>query len=255
MISYKNSETIIQYNNFVGKFKKRIDGVTQANADYILFLDGDDYFSNEKVLKNIYFKAINDSLDILEFRTFHYSRCDNMHIYRQPALFDVMHFGDDKFNIMWQYHLSGKLIKKQLFLNIIKKLDAFYLKQKIEFYEESIFLFLLFKNAESFEDIKIEGTKKICFHCTFDYQERNEQNNKDLLLFLKILIQYTDNNVPEKRMAAFSFIDYLVNKGIIINDNNNKQLLNEIVDLYLTCDKIGDKYKKIIKDFLRRNSN
>ncbi len=159
-----------------------------------------------------------------------------------------MYFEGDHFQLK-QFHLSGKLIKKEFFSNIIKNLEDFYLDQQIFFYDESLFLLILFKSAETFELLRLKGTGKTCTNCDININFQNEQINKDLLIYLNLMIQYSDDNVPEKRLAASLFIKNIINRNIRFTDLSNIKLLNETINLYLNCDKISEYDKKIIKNY------
>jgi glycosyltransferase involved in cell wall biosynthesis len=248
---------IIKYKNQIGKLKKRIDSVEASRAQYIIFIDGDDFFSSNDVLKVIYEKIVNDNVDILEFKSFHYLQLINSLIYRQPELFDIMYFRQDEFYGSKQYHVTGKIIKKKLFLNITKDFDGFYLNQVINNYEESMFLLLLFKKADSFELLRIKGTEKNCSNCLYRFSNiyNNEEAKKDLLLYSKMLIQYGDNNVPERRGAAYFFINYVLNRNISFANKKYTQFLKEVIELYLACDKISKPDKIVIKNFQNKNNN
>ena len=80
----------------------------------------------------------------------------------------------------------------------------------------------------------------------------------DLLIYMKFLIQYTENHVPEKRMAANVFVNDFLSKRIDFKGKEELNLLNETLDLYLNCDKIGEQdirriaeAKKNVKDKLK----
>ena len=242
---------IIKYKNYVGNLKKRIDGINASKAEYILFIDGDDYFSGYNVLDLIYDRIKIDNVDILEFKTFHYIQCQNSYIYRQPQLYDIMNFGQDIFYNPKQKHVSGKIIKKKLLLHVIKNFDDVYLNQVINYYEENMLLLLLLKNAESFEMLDIHGTGKSCRSCMNLAGYGNAHINKDLLLYLKLIIKYGGNNVPERRSAAYFFINYVVYRQV--HYKNNSKLLNEVTELYLACDKISEHDKAIIRNYQNKN--
>ena len=81
-------------------------------------------------------------------------------------------------------------------------------------------LFLLFKRAKFFELLKIQGTGKSCNFCDRNIKLKNKTIIKDFLLYIKFLIQYTDDNVPEKRLVVTLFIIYIVKRNIIIDITN-----------------------------------
>ena len=50
-----------------------------------------------------------------------------------------------------QFHLSGKIIKKKVFIEAMKDIDLFYLENNNNrFFDETMIILKLFKKAESF---------------------------------------------------------------------------------------------------------
>ena len=78
---------------------------------------------------------------------------------------------------------------------------------------------------------------------------KNKTIIKDFLLYVKFLIQYTDDNVPEKRLVVTLFIIYIVKRNIIIDITNIESfyLLEQIFNFFLNNDKISDYDKNTIK--------
>ena len=235
----------IQYGEKDTNIKIRIDSASSARGEYILFLNPDDYFS-DNILNDCYKTAIKEKLDITQYSHFH----DNIYlneILHQPKLFDSMFFIKDDIR-QRQFHLTGKIIKKKAFLEAIKDIDDFYLEKNNNIYfEETMIIFKLFKKAQSFMKINEVGIKTNCENknCpkSLIYKKSYRKNElKDILIYLKFLIQYTDKKVLEKRMAAKFFIETLVQKKKT-RKNYNKELiylLDEMIDLYSKCDLIND---------------
>ena len=128
-----------------------------------------------------------------------------------------------------------------------------YIEENINLFDECMILLMIFQRASSFELLKIKATYKT--------KRNNNSNNflfyeegslKDFLFYCKFLIQYTDDNVPEKRMSAKIFIMYLIDKNYIIPPKYLK-LLNDVINLYLDCDKIGENEINRIKEYQNRN--
>ena len=160
--------TLVEYKIDTGKIMQRYDLVNMAKGEYILFIQSDDTFS-QNVLSQIYEKASNDKLDILEYKTYHKPPPKNRIIY-QPEIFSSMYFGLDDFKRLNQFHLCGKLIKKEFFLNTFQKLKIapFYFKENIQNFDQSMILLILFREAKTFEAIDIQSTNKPCSRCEKD---------------------------------------------------------------------------------------
>ena len=246
---------IIQYNENDTNLKIRIDSATRARGDYILFMNPDDYLSEDCLGK--YLKlAIKYNYDITSYDSFH-DKYEVNTLISQPKLFDAMLFDKD---IMEQgeFHLSGKIIRKDIFLESVKDIDEFYLENNNKFFEQSMLVFKIYKKAHNFMKVKGRETNQTC-HKSFCpkkliYKDGYSKNElRDIIIYLKFLIQYTDNKVLEKRMATKLFIEILVKKEK--TKQNFKQnedlieLLNEVISLYSQCDIINEYDKKVIKDF------
>ena len=59
------------------------------------------------------------------------------------------------------------------------------------------------------------------------------------------MIEYTEDHVPQKRMAASAFRYDFLNKKINFVNKDELTLLKETIDLYLNCDKIGEEDLRI----------
>ena len=101
-------------------------------------------------------------------------------------------------------------------------------------------LLILFRKAKTFEVIDIEATSKPCCKWEKDKSTPEIREAVDLLLYSRFLLEYKDNHVPEKRMAVSVFIQNFLNQRIHFSQEENLNMLKELIDLYLSCDKIGE---------------
>jgi hypothetical protein len=244
----------IQYDPKDTYLKMRIDSASVASGDYILFLDSNDHISYN-ILNECYKYAIKEKADITQFAHFHDSLPFNS-IIHQPVLFDSMFFNKDVIK-QNQYHITGKIIKKNVFLESMKDLNSFYLEEVNNIlFEESMLTFKLFKNAKSFIKIRNNKIKNACFkiYCpTYLYgsNKYSESEVSDILIYLKFLMENTNKKVYEKRMTAYLFIELLIKKPKSKHHYNNKlkKLLDEIIDLYSKCDLINDYEISLMKRY------
>lgn len=248
---------IIQYGENDSNVKIRIDSGSIANGEYILFINPNEYFSKNN-LNLLFQKAIENEIDITQYDSFH-DEIEFNTIVTQPKLFDSMFFDHDIIR-QTHFHLTGKFIKKECFLEAVKDIDNFYLENNNIYYEENMILFKLFKKANTFLKLKIKpyGNKKCNIkHCSFQLivkESYTKDQIKDALIYLKFLYQYTDYNVIEKRMSIKLFINILVSKPIVKNkyDHILIKLLDEVIELYLNCDLINEYDINLLKQY-RRN--
>ena len=242
--------TIVEYKKTTGKIMQRFDIVNMAKGEYILFIEGDDSFTKNDLFQKIYDKASQDNLDILEFKSYHNSPPKDRIIY-QPEIFSLMYFGQDEFNRLNQFHLCGKLIKKEFFLNTFKevKVSSFYFERNIQKFDQSMILLILFTKAKTFEVINIESTNKSCNKCERDRSIPEIKDAIDLLIYMRFLLEYSADHVPEKRMAANVLVNDFISKKINFNGKAELNLVKEVLDLYLNCDKIGEEDIRRIEEY------
>ena len=248
--NYKNKATIVKYGKNTGRLKQRYDIINMTKGKYILFIEGNDEFSSNEILNQIYEKASKDKLDILEYKPYH-NNLEKNKIYYQPELFSSMYFGRDNFNKLVQFHLCGKLIQREFFLNIFKKenISPFYFNQDLHNFDQSMLLLLLFRYAENYEIFEKDGTNNNCNKCEKVRHITNLKEGLDLLVYMRFLVEHTGNNVPEKRMAADIFTNDFLNKRINFISKEDLNMVSETLDLYLNCDKIGEQEKERIHNY------
>lgn len=245
---------VIEYKNKVGNLKKRFDAINNSKGEYIIFIDSDDYFiPNGHSFQEIYDKVVEDKIDILEFKSFHYITHGDYIIY-QPQLFDIMYFSIDNFCDIKQFHLSGKLIKKSLLIEAFKNIDNYYLEKDMNYFEESLILLILLKKAKSFYFSNIIQTAKFCSSNDIYFNIFSKENKRDFLLYLKFLIQNTNNNVPEKRLVSSLFVNYVVKRGIKFVEKEEIEILNENINLLMDCTKISDNDHYLINSYQKEYS-
>ena len=234
----------MQYDITDSNLKMRLDSASVASGDYILFLDPDEYFPSD-ILNGCYNSAIKQKADITQFSYFH-DKLPVKTLIHQPSLFDSMFFEKDIID-QKQYHITGKIIKKSVFIEAMKDIDNYYLEKNNILFEESMIVFKLFQKAKSFIKIRPKNIyfyceKKNCPKYLYNNNNYSEEEIRDILIYLKFLFQYTNKKVYEKRMAAFLFIELLIKK---YNGKQNytkdlKKLLDEVIELYSNCDLINE---------------
>lgn len=244
----------IEYSKNDKNLKIKMDCASHAWGDYILFLSPEETFTQND-LEFYYNKATKENLDITQFFQYNYYQQTNV-ILNQPKLFDSMFFEKDEI-LQRQYHLIGKIIKKDIFLDAMKDIDNYYFSQNNQFFDDSIILFMLFKKAKSLIILRKENTRFCSYYpCPeFIISQKNYSKNEliDILNYLKFLIEYS-KAVPEIRMAAQFFIDLLVKKEETINNYGKKEIeiLDEVINLYSNSEIVNDFDKKLIREYRKK---
>ena len=231
---------ILTYEERIGKLKKRINGINNSKGDYLLFIDADDSFLGNDIIGQIYKQVIQDKIDILEFKSFHYLSCEESIPIYQPRLFDIMYFGQDNFNEIKQFHLSGKLIKTNFFKKIIENMDNFYKEQNMDSFEEKMLLFILFKKAKSFELLKTSGTTKGCIVDDANMFFNDVKKKIENIIYIKFIFENSNDNVPEKRMISNLFISSVVERSVMFPEKEYNKILIDTVELFDNCEKINE---------------
>lgn len=245
----------LQFNENDSNQKIMIESASAAKGEYIIFLDiNGDAKLPKNYLRDCYINTIKYKLDITEINYYHNDLMIDEMI-NQPRLYDSFFFHQDSIE-QKQYHLTGKIINKNLFFDLFKDVDIFYLENNNNLFGESMILLKLFKRARSYMQIrKLEISRKChrrsCPAQIFNKYNYNKSELKDILIYLKFLFQYTDKKVLQKRMAAKMFIELLVQKDKTKRSYNKElsNLLGEVADLYTNCDLINDYDIKLINDY------
>lgn len=252
---------ILEYKEKIGKLKKRFNGINNSNSDYLLFIDADDYFLWEGLLETLNEKIDEKKIDIIEFKSFHIFDLEVDNIIYQPRLFDVMYYGLD-YSSPKQFHISGKLIKKELFKKVFDNMDNFYKEYNMQYYEESMLLFILFKKAETFVYLRLKSTYKNCKGYCDSYVHFDNDDNKmkiDYVIYIKYIFENSGNNVPEKRMITQLFRNNILFNSIFFSENNYyRNILIDTCELFCNCEKISENEIESIKnykDMLINNKN
>ena len=239
-----------------GTLKTRVDGANIAKGEYILFADPDDFLINN-ILEKAYKVAYKTNMDIIHFQAcagdfFNYfylitSDRTTKPIY-QPKLSDLMYY-EKGYLHQTDYVIWGKLIKKEVFKEVINSISEYYLNQHMSLHEDGLLLFLLFRKAKSYIFIKEFGTLYYAnINSTMMNIKKKERINKtvrDSFLYLEFMFEYTNNTLHEKNMAVHLF-KILFNglKDIFPKITSGFDYIYKILDLYLNCSIIINEDKK-----------
>ena len=243
-----------------GTLRNRIEGVNLAKGEYILFLDPDDLLL-DNILKKIYPKAKKNNIDIYQFQAYagdfnnsfylSYTSRSIEPIY-QPKLSDLMYY-EKGYLEQTEFIIWGKLIKRQVFIEVIHSIDKYYLNQHMSLHEDGLCLFILFKKAKSYLFTKEYGMfyflDKNSIMRNLKNKDRINKTVRDCFLYLEFMFNYTNNTLHEKNMALSNFKGLLKGfKDIYLKITEGFNYINKVIDLYINCGIISEEDKKEIKE-------
>lgn len=249
---------LIEHDKNEGTLISRNDGALKAKGEYIMFVDPDDLLL-PNVLDISYKNAKKGNFDIIRFALYFRTLRGKYFIYNkfwgkkpiyQPNLYSFMYYGNGYLKQI-DYHLFGKLIKKEVFIKTINSIGDYYLKNHMTVNEDCLMNFMLLKKADSMLFIHFFG-----YIYTVNPQStiRNlykhiNKSIKDYVLYLRFMIEYTENNTHEKAIAEQQFKEVFNRfKKSLIHVNKNFEFLYDSLNLYLNCSYISEESKeKVIK--------
>ncbi len=217
-------------------------------------------------LNRIYSLAIEKNVEILQFRAywgrdledyFFYEEYGFKHktsIIEQPELSKLMYYEyeDQNKTLQTEYNLWGKLIKRELFLNVLDNISKYYLNQHMTLHEDGLILFILFKIAKTYLHINEFGMFYLINEEGSLANLRNDENiNKtirDSFLYLKFMFEYTGDSSYEKNMAVWQFKFILSQfKYVFHKTTNGFDFIYDVIEMYLSCKYINDNDKEIMR--------
>ena len=259
LAQYDNRIKIINNDHNHGLLYSRAMGILNSSAEYIMNLDPDDILGDNDSLKYLYNKAKILNVDMITFDLFDEKinkiiKCKkNIIILKQPELFNSIF---DVNNIMDDYLICNKLIKKNIFLKALNDFRKEIYNLKWNYFEDDIWSILVNKYSRS----------KFCVNrLVYIYKYNNESlmNKRYTNLEFKNLLyrheKYKNiflNKEGEKYLIAEYF--YLFNRLnselkylLLINDNSIKKNVINIFKYFLNNYNINEKQRQDINYFLK----
>jgi glycosyltransferase involved in cell wall biosynthesis len=235
-------------------------GVLKSNGKYIMFLDSDDLFVNKNIFLMCFNQAINYKIDVVEFSGFesHFNPFEinytmpkipiylrykkNEETIRQPELSNYVYrrLDDNMFKLIDGY-LWGKTIRSKVLKDSLKQIGRKIYNIKLNYGDDRLINFVLFKVAKSFKFIREFGIVYNQNNVSITHINLTQSNCQDELTNIFFMYNFT-KNTNETELAAFEIFKRF-NKIIYpgLNDQNNKRKLLNMIDLMMQ-----DKYISII---------
>lgn len=204
---------IIKNNKNFGALYSRSLGAILSKGLYIMALDSDDLFINKDIFSICYNDAEKNYLDIVEFSGFQVKKYilrlnnklpkiafylrdkENNLIIKQPKLFDFLYKKKKgKIIKLVDGYIWGKCIKKSIYIKALNKLGKNVYQKYINYGEDRIVNFILFKIAHSFKFIEIFGIIYIYNRFSIFNSYKKESIAHDELVNLMSIYNLTKNS-------------------------------------------------------------
>ena len=261
----KNDERILLMKNKKNKgtLQSRNEGVLKSKGKYLFFLDPDDIISFN-ILNLCYSLTEKYNYDIIRFNIYEgnnkinldfiVNKIINKAIF-QPQLSFFLFYGLGKLEEL-DYYITNKLIKKELFIKTLNAIDKYYLNNYMIDCEDGLINFILYRIADSYYFIKdlgyyyIINKESITMANKFNFKKRLKSN----FLYLKFIFQNTKNNIIEKNIANYIFLEiYSIHKNELINlfkEINEIEFYKGVINLYLQSRFISAQIKEILNNIM-----
>ena len=224
-------------------------GMKQAVAEYIYFMDSDDYICSKKMSNVI--KCLNNDVDIV---CFNYVRDDREKIiddvrYKRVDRIELIHnLKDESFKNDFGY-VWNKIYKKEI---IQSKNISF--EEKIAEREDFLFNIECFGNAHKIIFCEDYIYHYIQYESSLSKSRRNKEFVGDFINLLEVKLKknYLQNAININDVVLEMLADYIV-KSIFGSFNKYKEMKNEIMELagynhYVYNSRPHNLYLKIFKN-------
>ena len=260
-IKNDNRIILLKHKENKGTLTSRVDGVRYASGEYILNLDQDDNFINNKVFENLYNKVKELKVDILQFSALNYrsqnqqkklgvTMTSNQKI-TQPELKIAFleKIEEKKFKQFHTRMIWDKLVKREIYLKAIQDLGDEYINHRIFLYEDTLMMFELSQIAYSYYYYDILGYRRNVYNMgkARDHTSNNLQIvAMNQLYFIKLLL-YKISPIYDRyhifKEWGFGYCGSEVH-GL---DKSEIDLLQEVLEV---IDELERKYKNTCQELL-----
>ena len=220
-------------------------GALYSKGKYLIFPDPDDILS-KNILTISYKYAKKTNYDIIRFHMIYGNRemvfknFVNELIKRpiyQPELSTYIFHGNKELEVIDCY-LTNKLIKKELYIKSLNKLNNFYTNIYMIFMEDSLINFMLYKTANSLFYIDKIGYyyRKNIQSITNNLNKIAKIRIKFIFIYLKLIFEYSKSLKFEKDYTNLLFSNIFKYFNLFINSsdlNFNYYFIYQIINMHI----------------------
>ena len=235
-------------------------GILSSNGKYILVMEPGYSLAKNNTLIEIYFQAIKNDVDILEFdllinnknftiNNLYQYKCQHFHTKIEKDINNLKFNKNIRDIDLEKDLLFNKLIKSDLFKNLIKKNKLIENENKVYHYYDDIIIFLLQKNFSSVKHINNFGVIKESNQIDYIWKNKIKNNEtqkiKDSIFYINFLFENSNDNTGGKENVLIIFNNILSNIfNKFIKTSKESQLLYE---KFLNCKYISQLNKNLLK--------
>jgi len=251
-------------------------GVTKANGKFVMVMDQDDIYIDKNLFLNLIEISEKNDLDILQFKYNDYKPKSNIIIYdkikfssnyniiKQPELGDINLYLNEA--LYKSFFLWDKLIKRKIYLNALDFLGEKQWGINLVHREDHLMTFAIYKTAKNYMKINKYGYSHIISENqeSKDYHKIQKgkyvspiKREKMLLYqfqFSKFIFDYTKKTEKEKKIAIRELMKTVknINFVTIVYNENIKNLVIDVSNLYLKCIFLKNREKKFLLRFINK---
>ena len=213
---------LIQNKKNFGTFKSRNIGILSSKGEYIIIPDPDDILSPNS-LKIFYIFATKYKYEMLRFnlyignkRIFLSSIIKNIKSRPvfQPEIQTFLFYAAGVLMYV-DFNVSNKFIKRDALIRALNLLGKEYLNIYMTSCEDQLLNFILYRTVRSFYFLKKIGYYYIINSLSITSKAFNSKKMKSIFHFLKVLFNFSKNNMHEKNMFNLFFQEHVITKPII----------------------------------------
>ena len=244
----KKYTTLFLYkNNFnKGLFWNRVFLLKKCNADFILFMDDDDYIDDNLLIQF----SNNLNYDFIKTkRIFIYAE---KKVIPDKKIYPIVNSKLDLITISSEYFITGNFISRSIYLKILEVLENIKINfQSLNIYEDMVFYYLSLNFAKNFCIINswYYYNRK---NCTMLSNTENNQKYSDVLRIYNILESIKNYliNTNQYNLAIDSIIFNLLFLMRLLVSNKD---YNKIIDIRHNVSKLelDKKFKKMLKTTIK----
>jgi glycosyltransferase involved in cell wall biosynthesis len=253
---------LVKNNEKRGYLYSIAKGVISSRGEYILTLEPGYALAETNSLKELNYEITNNNnidIDIIEFNLL--LNDDENITNNSLSLYKCEHFesktSKELFNIKFNKNvseidqekelLSNKLIKANLFKNIINEYELINYSNVIYNYYDNIFLFILSKKNATFKHINkyclIQYSTNIEYLNNDIHKDRN-QTIKDIIFYINFLFDKSNNSTEDKKKVLNEFNNIL---SVIYNKNQKiSKESQELYEKFINCEDISQPDKNLL---------
>ena len=227
-------------------------GILNSKGKYIMELDQDDLFTYGTLFSELYNDAEKNNLDIISFwgirekNRYKIIKTDYENIKKGKIIEDKL----SRIKLSYRHKVDNfletgmvwnKFIKKEVYQNTVKKIGEKYYGKYIFTHEDSILVFMMYREAKRVREFRRFGHLKFLHDESISSEKtlkkHREQYCYEFLTYFDAIFELSENNTFDKSYAAIDFIRrYKEMKDMI--SKNNKELAITIARKYLNCNYI-----------------